>query len=91
MYADKFTHIFLITHLYQPWKNLFPTQSLLSEENVKVNQKRKALLRGCIDFHRISDMFLVTLIVLKKPEIIFPLAIEDDGPNLQNMIPLSFL
>lgn len=64
MYADKFTRIFLIAHLYQPCKNLLPTQSLLSGENVKVNQK---LLPGCIDLHKLSNMFLVIFIVLKKP------------------------
>lgn len=49
MYADKFTLIFLITHLYQPCKkSLSPIKSLLSEENFKVNQKGKELLSSCI-------------------------------------------
>lgn len=85
MYADKFTLIFLITHLCQPCKNLCPLSKVHSlEEIFKVNQKKKSsfpLYLSILYFnpplYKISDMFQVTLSVLKNPEIISAFAIED--------------
>lgn len=85
MYVDKFTLIFLITHLYLPCKNLCPLSKVCSLRKFsKLTKKQKpfSLLHLSIPhfnppFHKISDMFQVILAGLKKPEIISALDIAE--------------
>lgn len=83
MYADKFTLIFLIIHLYQPCKNLCPLSKVCSLRKFsKLTEKEKPFFlvyQLCISTppHKISDTFQVTSAVLKKPEIISTFTIAD--------------
>ena len=100
MYADKFTLISLITHLYQPCKNLCPLFKVCCLGKFsKVTKKGKpfslaALINSVfqsLPLQKMSAVSQVTSVVLKKPGIISSFAIADGGLIWQNLIPLSLL